>query len=386
MLIFYHSAKGYVLRGQAHFATVEKETASRDEIVKTLGVAGAQLRSEMGEPKASMQQFNQPLDEATSSSLEALQAVTEAVRQKSQHGDAAAAFSYLKRAIELDPKFAQAYAALGIGYFNVNQLDLSAENLKKAFELKERADQKGRFNIEAAYYNLTTGEVDKSIRTYTQWAVTYPQDPIAHGNLSAAFQSIGQCEKAVDEARKSLRLWQTGFAYVNLMTSDLSLNRLQEAKDTFDEARTAKMDDPELYVQRYLLAFLQGDRLAMEQQLAAAKGKPALENKLLCAQFRTETFYGRVRNARQFSQRAVDSASRAKRVESAAQCNVDHALVEAEIGNHSPGAERSQRRAGAQRGPTQRPRRRWRWPVRGELAQPQALGRQAQITTTRRTR
>ena len=316
-------------------AKTEKEAMSRNEVIKTLGTAGNEIRSKLGEPRASLQKFNKPLDEATSSSVEALQAFAEGDKRKRQDGDVPASFSYFNRAAELDPNFAQAYLRLGIGYLNVHQGDLSVRNLKKAYELRDRVTERDRFSIEAFYEILVTGQANKSIQILTEWAKTYPADYFAHGDLSADLMSIGQYEKAAAEARESVRLRPTGVGYVNLMTSYLRQNRLDEAKASFDEARANNLNDPNLFDLRYILAFLQGDNPGMQEQVAWAIGKPGAEDKLLSTQSDTEAYHGRFGKARELSQQAVDSAKRAGAPQAAGAWRLDEAVREAEIGNAS---------------------------------------------------
>src|SRR5271165_1423318 len=314
-------------------ANTEMEAASRDQVVKTLGVAGADLRRKLGEPKGSLQKFNKPLDEATSSSLEALQAVTLAANLKRQHGDAATGVAYLKRAVDLDPNYAQAYVRLGIGHLNASETSLTAQNFRKAYELRDRVTQRDRFAIESFYYIGVTGELEKGIQTFTDAVKVYPNDPTWYMDLSAEFMATGQYEKAVAQAKESIRLEPAAAAYVNLMTSYISLNRFDEAKATFEDARAHKVDDALLYMQRYILAFLQDDSNLMREGVAWAVGKPGVEDAFLCAQSHTEAFYGRMRKAGQFSQNAVALATQARASQSAANCRIGEALHEAEIGD-----------------------------------------------------
>ncbi len=311
-------------------AVSELDTASREQVVKTLGIATANLRRKLGEPEFSLREFDKPLDEATSPSLEALQEVTLASNIKRQHGDAAAAVAHLKRAVELDPNYAQAYVALGIGYLNAHDAKLSAEYLGKAYELRDPVTQRDRFQIEAFYYIGITHQQDKAAETLTDAVRTYPNDPIAHMNLSANLMEVGQYEKAVAEAQESIRLTPSGAAYVNLMTSYLALERLDAAKATFDEAQANKVDDIGLYVQRYLLGFQQGDEAAMQEQLNHAQGKPKLQATLLCAESSTQAFHGRVRKSGELLQQATGHGADPQ---VAAECKALHAVLQAEIGN-----------------------------------------------------
>src|SRR5271165_3158491 len=307
------------------FATTQMETASRDEIVKTLGIAGAELRGKLGEPKASLQQFNQPLEQATSSSLEALQAFTDGQEQKRQHGDTTA-LPFFKRAVELDPNYAQAYASLGQGYRNLGETQLAGQSLAKAYGLRGRTSQHQRFYVDGAYFWLATGDLEKAIQSFMEWTRTYPRDPFGHVGLSATSMEIGQYERAATEAGESIRLMPMAAAYTDLMSSYLNLNRLDEAKATFAQAQAVKIGSKYLPLARYRLAFVQGDELTRKELVKNGEVP-------LCLQSRTEAFYGRIKKARLLVGEGVQSFSRPEGHESAAECKTDQALLEAEIGN-----------------------------------------------------
>ena len=313
-------------------ATTAAETANRDEIVRMLGMAGNEIRRKLGEPKDSLVQFKQPLDQATSSSLEALQAYTEGMEQRLQRGDQPA-IPYLKRAAEIDPNFAQAYAALGMGYRNDNQPKPSFENLQKAHDLRDRATQRQRFFIDGVYYWAATGESEKAIATFTEWTKTYPKDPIARVRLAAVSMEVGQYEKAAAEARESNRLQPNAAAYTDEVTSYLRLNRLGEAKAALDEAQSLKIASHLLPLARYRLAFQQNDRAAMEQQ---ADG-------VLCLHSFTQAYYGRIARERELVDQVVERTLRNHSPDSAADCMVGNAMAEAEVGNSA----RARRQAAA---------------------------------------
>src|SRR5205807_7302870 len=143
--------------------------------------------------------------EATTSSLEALKTFSMGVATSREKGDAEA-IPFIRRAIELDPNFAVAYAVLGVAYSNLSQPSLSAENLKKAYEMRERVSEKERLRISAYYYAFVTGELEKEAQTYQLWIQSYPQDPIPHGNLGANFNALGQYDKSLTETQEAQRL------------------------------------------------------------------------------------------------------------------------------------------------------------------------------------
>ena len=313
-------------------AKEQAEASTKEDVVKALGNAASGLRTKLGESLASVQKFNVPI-EATTSSLEALKTFSMGVTTQRQKGDAEA-IAFLRRAIELDPNFAVAYAVLGVSYANLSQPSLSAQNLKKAYEMRERVSEKERLRISAYYYAFVTGELEKEAQTYQLWIQSYPRDDIPHGNLGSNFTALGQYEKSVAETQEAQRLEpNTVIGYGNLGQNFLALNRLDDAKAMFQQALARKLDSGSLRWWMYYLAFLRGDSAQMAEQLAWGEGKPGAEDPLLSAQSDTEGYYGRLTKARDYSRRAVDSAVRADSKETAALWQVNAAVREAEFGN-----------------------------------------------------
>jgi eukaryotic-like serine/threonine-protein kinase len=318
--------------------TLAKEQAaasSKEDVVKALGTVASSLRTKLGESLASVQKFNVPI-EATTSSLEALKTFGMGVTTQREKGDAEAV-PFLRRAIELDPNFASAYATLGVSYANLSQPSLSAENLRKAYELRERVSEKERLHISALYYALVTGELEKEAQTYQLWIQSYPHDANPHGNLGANFATLGQYDKALAETQEAQRLEpNVVFLYSNLGLAFLALNRPDDAKTVFEQALAHKLDAGILRLSMYYLAIVRGDSAQMEQNVTWGAGKPGAEDPLLSAQSDTEAYYGRLAKARNFSRRAVNSAVRSDSKETAALWQVNAALREAEFGNLVP--------------------------------------------------
>ncbi len=311
----------------------EQATADRkEEVLNALGKAAATLRGKLGESLASVAKYNKPLAEATSSSLEALKQYSEGARVQHEQGDAAA-IPYVKRAIDLDPNFVLAYASLGGIYSNLNQASLARENFRKAYELRDRVTQRERFFIEAFYYSYVTGEIDRAIQTYTEWARTYSADYVAHGNLGDSYNLLGQYEKAAEETNASLRIQpDDAIAYGNLADDYLALDRVKDAKAALDEASRRNLDTPDLHLYGYHLAFLENDSSAMQEQSLWATGKSE-EDGQLSDDSDTEAYYGRLGKARELTRQAVESAKRNGSTDTAALWQVDAALREAEFGN-----------------------------------------------------
>jgi serine/threonine protein kinase len=311
-------------------AKEQEEAAAKQDVLKAVSKAAASLRSRLGESLATVQKFDVPI-EATTSSLEALKAFSMATTTFRTKGNAEA-IPFYKRALELDPQFAVAYASLGLAYVNLGQASLSAENIKKAYSLRDRVSEREKYRIAALYYDVVTGELEQSSQVYELWARSYPMEAVPHGNLADIYNRLGQYEKAVSQNLEANRLEPTIVGYYNLAFNYLALNRLDDAKRAVEEAQKRKLEGDFLHYAIYQQAFLEGDRAEMERQLSWAAGKTGTEDLLLSFQSDTEAYYGRLPRARDFSRRAVDAAVRADSKEAAALWQVNAAIREAEFG------------------------------------------------------
>jgi eukaryotic-like serine/threonine-protein kinase len=313
-------------------AKKREEAATKQEVLSALGKVAASLRRTLGESLASVQKFDVPV-EATTGSLEALKAYSMGISTQRTKGDAEA-IPFFRRALELDPSFAAAYAGLGVVYGNLNQASLSAENLKRAYALRDRVSEREKYRIASIYYTNVTGELDQALQVYEVWARSYPRDAVAVGNQGDLASKLGQYEKALSKTEEALRLDANVVAnYGNLVLYNLALNRLDGAKKAIEQAQERKLDGDYLHQEIYYLAFLKGDTAEMERQLAWAAGRPGAEDLLLSFQSDTEGYYGRLTSAQVFTRRAIGSATRAGSKETAAMWQANAALREAEFGN-----------------------------------------------------
>ena len=312
-------------------ATEQGTAADKRDVLKTLGKAAGKLRSKLGESLATVEKFDVPV-EATTPSLEALKSYSVGGRTARTTGDADG-IPFYKRALELDPNFALAYAALGASYFNLNQGDLAAEYATKAYELRDRVSERERYRISTTYYLTVTGELEKALEEYVLWSKSYPKDNTPPLNLGVIYQQLGQYDKAVAETEESLRLKQTTTGYGNLAFEYLALDRLDDAEKILQKAQANGFDGLDIRANLYLLAFRRGDSKGMEQQIAWAAGRTGDEDAMLSGQADTDAHYGRLARARDDSRRAVESAVRAGSKETAALWRASAGLREAEFGN-----------------------------------------------------
>jgi eukaryotic-like serine/threonine-protein kinase len=313
-------------------AREQAEADSKEAVLKTLDGAASNLRGKLGESVASIQKFDTPLEQATTSSLEALQAFSLG-QNAHQILDDNAAIPHLKRAIELDPNFAMAYATLGVAYENLTQNTLSEQNLQKAFELKDRASEKERLYITGHYYDELQRDIPKSIETYEQWIKTYPRDNIALDNLSLRYDGVGQYDKALALASEAMRLYpKDHYAFQNVSASYLGLNRFDEALAVLDKADAQGINLTAGQFARFSLAFIQHDKPAMQRVLDGTK-QPVIKAILLMFKMETEYYQGKVKAARQTQSEAVDLSKRSGLNEFAASIVLLGPTLEAEMGD-----------------------------------------------------
>jgi serine/threonine protein kinase/tetratricopeptide (TPR) repeat protein len=314
-------------------ALEQAQAARKEDVLRELGGAVTRLRSRLGESLSTVQKYDVSLEEASTSSLEALRELSLGFKALNSQ-EASAALPHYQRAIEIDPNFAAAQDQLGSLYATqFLEPGLAAEHLRKAFELRARVSERERLFIEANYYGLVTGEVEKCLDTFKAAARAYPRDPGPHVN-GYFYSFFGKYDEEVREELEAIRLsTNSGGAYSNLVEAYIALNRLDEAKAVYQRALDNKTEFQFLHDDRYDIAFLEDDEPEMKRQLAAVSGKAGLEDILFNHASDTEAFHGRLKSARNWSRQAADSALRNNLKETAALYHLTSALREAEFGN-----------------------------------------------------
>ena len=250
------------------------QASSKEQVLNALDKAASALRRQLGESLSSVQQFTTPLDEATTSSLDALKAFSQGYDSHS-NGDDAGAVAPLKKAVDLDPNFAMAYAALGIAESNIGNITDADEHLKKAYDLRDRTSEREKFYIATHYYDTVTNDYEKAVELYKQWISVYPRDYIPYDNLSLAYQSLGEYDQALAAASDAVRVDpQDAYAYQNQAASYLCLGRLDDAKAVGQRAIAQKHETAATHRILLSVAILQNDRQSLEAEVNWAKGKP----------------------------------------------------------------------------------------------------------------
>ena len=313
-------------------AQEQAQADNKEDVLEAVHGASSKLRRQLGESLASVQKYDKPLSEATTSSLEALKALTLG-DAKHEAGNEFAALPLYQHAVELDPNFAMAYARLGTVYGNLGQTALSEQNREKAFELRDRASEHEKLYITSHYY-ADSGQLDKGITALELYKQTYPHDAIPFNNVSGIYLRLGQFDNALSNARQSVELDpDSSSGYTNLAVAYQAANRLDESKATLNQAVQRKIGGPGVHIQLANIAFLQGDSSGMEHELELANVGP--EGQLLVLGFRAglAAYYGRVKQARDVGRQMREAAERMGLKEASANEYQQESASEAVFGN-----------------------------------------------------
>src|SRR3984957_13720120 len=314
-------------------AQEQASAAAKERVLDALGVAAAKLRGELGESLATVQRFDVPLQQATTSSLEALRAYSLGRKEAGEQGPRVA-LPYDLHAVELDPNFAMGYFAVGYDYFILGEVGKASEYFTRAFELGKQVSEREKLTIAAAYYQSVTGELDKATQTYKEQIASYPRDYRAHLDLAIVYGQQGQYEAAIAEVREAARLAPEDVATYGVLSYDLlASQRVEEAEQVGRQAQGRKLDDFVLRQILYTLAFLKNDTSAMEEQAAWFTGKAAVENSGLSLESDTAAYSGHMRRSQELTAQAVDSAMRNGHKESAAIWEANAAVRAPGMGN-----------------------------------------------------
>src|SRR5580698_997108 len=313
----------------------DQVTASgKEQVLKALGDAATKLRQKIGESLASVKKYDAPLENVTTSSLEALQAYNLGIQTMNVANDYVAAIPFFQRAVSLDPNFAMAYQRLGASYQPQGELTRAAEAMRKAYELRERTSESEKFSITSFYEIVVTGNLEAARSSLELWSRTYPRDDEPQLYLWYISATTGQYEKALAAANLSVDLApESANNIVSVAYAQMWLDQLDEVKATEQKARSRNLESPWLAQILYCVNFLQHDQTAMEKEAVHSKGIPGIEDQILFLESESATSYGKFAQSRELIRSAVDSALRAKETETPAEYLAHDAIREALAGN-----------------------------------------------------
>jgi eukaryotic-like serine/threonine-protein kinase len=323
-------------------ARAEATADGKEQVLKALSQAAGDMREKLGESIATAEKFDTPLDQVTTTSLDALQAFSRGRVSMMGKGDFTAAIPQLEQAIRLDPNFALAYAALATCYYDLGESSKAADYAKKAYELRDHVSERERLAIESQYHLFATGDLEKARQALELWAETYPRDLVAQVDLDANYGTLGQSNKSLEGLKRAVQMDPgSALAMTDLFASSIETDHFEEARNLAVEAQTKKMDSPALHLGLYQLGFLQNDTAEMAKQVNWAKDQPGIEDALIAAEADVAAFYGQLAKAREFSHQAVASALKEGEKETASGYEADAALREALFGNPAEAKQRA---------------------------------------------
>jgi len=313
-------------------AREQLEVKNKEAVLPALSQATAKLRGKLGESLSSIQQFDVPIEQATTPSLEALKAYSVGMKQRGS-GEEKEAIPFFDHAIELDPNFAMAYARRGAILNNLGETDRASEDFKRAYSLRSNLSEREKLYLTVRFHDAIAGDTGKSIETYEMWSRLYPRDLQPFDGLSARYQIVGQYEKAVTAAREALKLRPDNYVpYANLATSYEALNRFDEAKEVCIQAAAGKRDSSYTHRVLFELAFLRGDYTEMQNEAELARGTDR-EHEMLVDQAFALAAMGKLRQARELFKRSWANYERDGLQDHAAYSMAQEALIEADFGN-----------------------------------------------------
>ncbi len=311
----------------AILARAQADISRRNDIVHESGVTAARLRAQLGEPADSLARFNPPLEQALSTSLDALQVAAQGGKLYLA-GDAAGALKLFQRAVELDPNFAIAYGRMGAAYLFLGNTELSEASYTRAYQLRDRLTEKDRLGAEITYYSNVIGDWEKEYTTALHLLEIFPRDVFAHTNLREAFVHLGQPGRAADEAAEVARLRPSSYYFGSAIQSIRFASRFNEAKSWLAKADALKFDNSLIRKERLIVAFATGDRENVEKILKEEEQGKYRED-FLDEHALIEIQQGRLRSAERLRQQASGGTSKAS---NAGWLVILSALEDAEVG------------------------------------------------------
>jgi eukaryotic-like serine/threonine-protein kinase len=328
------AGNGYLLQMRAldceSGATLAKEQADigkRNEVVHELGITAARLRAKLGEPADSLARFNQPLEKALSSSLEALQDANQGLKL-SLAGDAEGGLKLYQRAVELDPNFAVSYGRMGAAYLFLGNTELSEASYTRAYQLRDRLTEKDRLHFEITYYSNVIGDWEREYSSVLRLLEIFPRDVFAHANLREAFVHLGQPDRAADEAAEVARLRPSSYYFGSAIQSIRFASRFNEANSWLAKADVLKFDNSLIRRERLIVAFATGDRDNAEKILNEEE-RGSYREDFLYEHSLIEIQQGRFHSA---ERRRLEALGRTSKASNADWLAVLSALEDAEVG------------------------------------------------------
>jgi tetratricopeptide (TPR) repeat protein len=309
-------------------AQAHEQANGKEKVLPALDMATSTMRGKLGESLASLQKYDKPLEQATTSSLEALKAFTLG-EQRHVLDEDVASIPFYEEATELDPNFALAFARLGTVYRNTGQQELSEKYEKLAFDLKDRASEREKLYITAHYYT-DSGQLQKGIASWELYKQTYSRDDAPTTNLADLYTKLGQFDKALENALEAVRQEpDSSIGYGIAADAYLGMGRLDEAKTIANAALQRRAGGTPLHELLSQVAALQGDIATQQREDALIKSSPAGRLDLLLLYAGEAASHGQLRKSKELAAQGQSLARQMSMGEVAARAVSATAIAEA---------------------------------------------------------
>jgi serine/threonine protein kinase/Flp pilus assembly protein TadD len=313
-------------------ASEQFEVDGKEQVLKSLGPAASNLREKLGESLNTIKKFDAPIEQVTTSSLEALRQYSLGVEQHSK-ADYGHAIPFYRKAIERDYNFAIAHARLANCYNSTNQFEASRAEFTAAYELVDRVSEREKFLIRSSYYGGVTGEWEKQIEELETWKRTYPRDWEPLNQLASKYTLVGPFELAVTEGNRAIELNPKDVrAYVNVGVAFIELNRFEEAREVLRKAEALKPESANMHARLYQIAFLQNDSATMKEQVDWANANKRADDALMW-QARVAGFSGQLATADRLNDQVIEMNRHGESKETVAQMMLIAAARDSVLGN-----------------------------------------------------
>jgi eukaryotic-like serine/threonine-protein kinase len=284
--------------------------ARKEDVVKTLGEMAGRFGSRAGESLPHVEKEPSMSAAVTTPSLQAWKDYNAAMKDVQGNGSPAEAVSLLKQAIEIDPKFAMAYALLGRTDDSLGEGEMGSRNIATAYGLRDRVSDEENFFITFNYLRQVTGNLEMARQTLESWVQKYPKAFHPHGFLSGLTSpGTGHFDRAAEEGQKAIELDPDfSIGYYNAAFAYIYMNRLSEAEALLRRASERKIEVTQFSVCRYFIAFLRNDKLALEREISERRTKLESQGWFEHQEAMTFAYQGRLKEADQLSLQAVNLA------------------------------------------------------------------------------
>jgi tetratricopeptide (TPR) repeat protein/predicted Ser/Thr protein kinase len=310
--------------------SVSTTAADKNHVLPALGTLASDIRGKLGESLGSIQKHSDPLEQATTSSLDALKSYTMGRETLVKKGSSEDAVPFFQRAISLDPNFAMAYASLGTVYSNLNKEDLSKENIRKANDLRDRVSDREKFYISSHYEEFVTGDMEKTLQIYELWKQTYPADSgLIDVNICNIDIQVGFLEKGLAACEEAERLDPGGkLASGNLIETYFRLGRIDEARAAIERDYAQDKENPAYHGYLMQLAGIQNDPAGIQKQVAWFASKPFLAPASISIERSMDFAHGQIAKGSASYKRQIDATDPVKNKDARASLQKNLATME----------------------------------------------------------